>query len=167
MRAAALWFTGMLLAAGVVAGQEWSGARDRSDIRVVSSFVAAGEPVPEQCRQEAHVFARSLARFPRPADWHWVLVCDEAGWRRFLRLTSRGEDEAIYASTDLEARVTYIRGFKLLDPLDSRTGPDEIVSHELAHIRLQTSGEAEAEQLARSWRGALREGSASVEVGVR
>ena len=77
-------------------------AADMSDVRIVSSFVPVGAPVPEECREEAHVFARSLIRYPRPGSWHWVMFCDEAGWRRFLRLSGRDEQAEIYASTDLE-----------------------------------------------------------------
>jgi hypothetical protein len=123
---------------------------DASDVRIVSSFVAPGRPVPAECRDEAHVFAGSLVRYPRPVSWHWVLICDEAGWRRFLRLSGRREDEAIYASADLESRTTYLRGPKLLYPGDFGVRPDEIVAHELTHIWLNSSDELAARRLAGS-----------------
>ena len=126
-------------------------AADASDLRVVSSFVAAGQPVPSECREEAHIFAQSLVRYPRPASWHWVLICDEAGWRRFLRLSGRNEDAAIYASTDLDGTTTYIRGAKLLYPYDLQADPDGIIAHELAHIKLQTESEDLANDLVRAW----------------
>jgi hypothetical protein len=129
---------------------------DASDVRFVSSFVAAGAPVPSECREEAHIFAGSLVRYPRPASWHWVLVCDDAGWRRFLRLSGREEGAAIYASTDLEGRTTYIRGAKLLHSLDLPADPECIIAHELAHIWLQTDSEARAEDLVRLWQGRSR-----------
>jgi hypothetical protein len=135
------------------------GSDDGSDLRIVSSFVAAGEPVPEACREEAHAFAASLVRYPRPGAWHWVLVCDEAGWRRFLRLSGRAEGAAIYASTDLEGRTTYLRGAKLLYPYDLEASPEGIVAHELAHIWLRSEDEARAEELVRLWRGRANEGS--------
>jgi hypothetical protein len=124
---------------------------DRSDIRIVSSFVAPGQPVPEDCRTEAHIFAESLVRYPRPASWHLVLVCDEAGWRRFLRLSGRQESATIYASTDLTSRTTYLRGAKFLNSGDFGARPEDMVAHELAHIRLQNSDEAAAAALARRW----------------
>lgn len=133
-------------------------ATDASDVRFVSSFVAAGEPVPSECREEAHAFARSLVHYPRPDSWHWVLVCDEAGWRRFLRLSGRSEGAAIYASTDLGGRTTYVRGAKLLSPYDLQASPDEIIAHELAHIRLQTESEARTDGLARSWQAGAKRG---------
>ena len=107
--------------------------------------------------EEAHAFARSLVRYPRPASWHWVLVCDEAGWRRFLRLSGRDEQAEIYASTDLSGRTTYIRGAKLLYPYDLQAEPDDIIAHELAHIRLQSSSEARADSLAWLWQGVVKQ----------
>jgi hypothetical protein len=127
-------------------------AEDRSDVRIVSSFVAPGEPVPVPCREEAQVFARNLVQYPRPLAWHWVLLCDEAGWHRFLRLTARAEGEPIYASTDLIARTTYLRGFKLLYPYDLQAEPAAILAHELAHIQLDSPEEEDAKEQARRWR---------------
>jgi hypothetical protein len=124
---------------------------DHSDVRIVSSFVAPGEPVPAACREQAHAFAESLVRYPRPRSWHWVLVCDEAGWRRFLRLSGREEQDDIYASTDLETRTSYLRGAKLLQPGDFGIELNDIVAHELAHIQLHGGDESEAESLARDW----------------
>jgi hypothetical protein len=131
--------------------QAGTAAADRSDVRIVSSFVAAGEPVPPSCREQAHLFAASLVRLPRPLSWHWVLVCDESGWRRFLRVSGRGENEPIYASTDLEDRTTYLRGDKLVGRGDFGAEMDRVVAHELAHIRLNGGDEAEAECLAQDW----------------
>lgn len=143
--------------AGAASSQTPPQAADKSDVRIVSSFVADGEPVPGECREESHALARSLVRYPRPAAWHWVLVCDEAGWRRFLRLSGRDEQAEIYASTDLSGRTTYIRGAKLLYPYDLQVGPDDIIAHELAHIRLQSSSEARADSLARLWQSVVRQ----------
>jgi hypothetical protein len=129
-----------------------------SDVRVVSAVVAAGQPVPRECREEAHIFAQSLIRYPRPASWHWVLICDEAGWRRFLRLSGRSEGAPVYASTDLDGRTTYIRGAKLLYPYDLQASPEGIIAHELAHIRLQSESEALANDLVRAWQGRAKLG---------
>jgi hypothetical protein len=138
--------------------QTSAGGTDNSDVRIVSSFVPAGEPVPRECRDEARLFAESLIRYPRPASWHWVLLCDEAGWRQFLRLSGRSEGEAIYASTDLEACTTYLRGAKLFNLSNFGADADEVVAHELAHIRLDSQDEAAAQDLARVWQRYFRKG---------
>jgi len=109
--------------------------------------------VPSECREEVHVFALTLVRYARPDSWHWVVICDEAGWRRFLRLSGRDEGASIYASTDLDAKTTYIRGAKLLYPYDLHADPDDIIAHELAHIQLRTESEVRADDLARLWQG--------------
>ena len=143
---------------GAALSQTAPDAADTSDVRIVSSFVPVGAPVPAECREEADVFARSLVRYPRPDAWHWVLLCDEAGWRRFLRLSGRDEQAAIYASTDLEGQTTYLRGAKLLYPYDLEAHPDDIIAHELAHIRLQSESEARAVDLARRWQDRAKQG---------
>lgn len=123
----------------------------KGDVRIVSSFVAPGEPVPAQCISEAKVFAQAVTRYPQPEGWHWVLICDEAGWRRFLDLSGRPGEYAIYASTDLEGRTTYLRGDKLLHSIDLRAKPEEIMAHELAHIRLHAEDEHDAQKLGQYW----------------
>lgn len=141
----------VLLVAHAAGGAQVASPADLSDVRIVSSFVAIGAPVPEECHQEAYAFARSLVRYPRPASWHWVLICDEPGWSRFLRSSGRVEGEAIYASTDLTARTTYIRGAKLLEPYDLQADSDKVIAHELAHIWLGSRNEAKAGSLAGRW----------------
>lgn len=143
---------------GMVSGpyaQRASTEANHGDIRIVSSFVAAGEPVPAECAAQAHVFAESLIRYPRPTPWHWVLLCDEAGWRRFLRLSGRGERDPIYASTDVEGRTTYLRAAKLLQPDDFGVEMDAVVAHELAHIWLRGGDEATTARLGDLWRQRL------------
>jgi hypothetical protein len=76
----------------------------------------------------------------------------------FLRLSSRDEQAEIYASTDLSGRTTYIRGAKLLYPYDLQAEPDDIIAHELAHIRLRSSSEARADSLARRWQSSVKQG---------
>ena len=148
----------LAVSVGPARSQTPPGEAETSDVRIVSSFVPAGAPVPGECREEAHVFAKSLIRYPRPESWHWILLCDEVGWRRFLRLTGRDEQAEIYASTDFEGRTTYLRGDKLLYPYDLRANPDDIIAHELAHIQLQSENEARAVDLARRWQDRAKQG---------
>jgi hypothetical protein len=143
------WALGAILIACLVPEQ----ARG-SDLRVVSSFVATGEIVPADCGAEVGIVTRALARRPGPAGWHWVVLCDEAAWRRFLVLSGRPGEDEILASTDLDGRTTYLRGDKLLHPLDFCADPQRVIGHELAHIELQSGDELATEGLSRRQREA-------------
>ena len=150
-RLLASWWRFCALSAIVISPAfPWSASG--SDLRVVSSFVAVGELAPAECTSEIEAFAHAIAGRPQPLDWHWVLVCDQAGWNRFLRLSGRAGQEEILASTDLAARTTYLRGDKLLHPKDFATSPIVVIGHELAHIQLQTGDEFAAERLNRAYR---------------
>jgi hypothetical protein len=145
---------GILLAAGISIhglAQTVSVVADHSDVQFVSSFVRPGQQVPCDCNDEGRIFAENLVHYPRPGDWHWIIMCDEAGWQRFLQQSGRVGHEEIYASTDLMTRTTYLRGTKLLHSSGFRAQPDEIIAHELAHIWLHSQDEAAAEGLARLW----------------
>ena len=122
-----------------------------SDVRVVSSFVPAGAPAPAECDTEVEIFMHALQAGPQPSTWHWVVVCDVAGWQRFLQLSGRPEESQILASTDLTARTTYLRGDKLLNTIEFGANPEDIVGHELAHIQLHSADEFDAERLRQGW----------------
>jgi hypothetical protein len=154
MKTVRQWGGLLALAALFLAGAFGEDARG-SDLRIVSSFVAPGAPVPHECVEEAGIFAGALGNYAPPRDWHWVLVCDEAGWRRFLSLSGRSGEDRIYASTDLSARTTYLRGSKLLHTRDFGASPARIIAHELAHIQLHDRDEPTAERLGRWWEKGL------------
>ena len=123
------------------------------ELRIVSSFVRPGKAVPGVCLAEAKTFLSALAGRAHPQSWHWVLVCDEVGWRRFLVLSGRPGEDNIWASTDIPTRTTYLRGPKLLHPNEFGRDADTVVTHELAHIELGGGDEWAAENLARNGLG--------------
>jgi hypothetical protein len=145
-----------LAAAAISAAASDAQNAAKSDLRMVSSFVAPGGPIPEECLREAELVERALSGLPRPERWHWVLLCDEAGWQRFLRLSGRADQNWIYASTDLDGKTTYLRGSKMLYSEEFRAAPEEIIAHELAHIRLGSGDELRAGRLGRVWEQALK-----------
>jgi hypothetical protein len=56
---------------------------------------------------------------PRPADWTWIIACDEAAWHRVEMQTGQANVSGkILGTTDLENHVTYIRGFAILHPFN-------------------------------------------------
>jgi hypothetical protein len=146
------------------------GAGAQNTISVASSFVRAGSPAPLNCQEQAAVLEQALNRFPRPDAWRWVVLCDDAAWREFLlRSHSSGDPidsgagEAVYASTDLAAHLTILRGTTLLKPNTPLARADHVVAHELAHILLHTEDEDRAERQAIQWLKERRENSLSAE----
>jgi hypothetical protein len=144
-------FSGLLGVGAICLTLGFAQQSGSGDLRVVSSFVPRGQAVPAACIREVTIFERAVAGHPLQEAWHWVLVCDEAGWRRFLALSGRPGEDDILSSTDLEARTTYLRGAKLLHPDGFRAQPDQIVAHELAHIELRDPEEPKAAQLGEKW----------------
>ncbi|MCU1251559.1 MAG: hypothetical protein JWQ49_4588 [Edaphobacter sp.] len=93
-----------------------------------------------------------IAQFHGPADWTWIIACDEAAWHRIEMHTGQANVSGkILGSTDLENHVTYIRGFAVLHPfLDTAEAqPEHTIAHELGHILMNTSNETKAERKAR------------------
>jgi hypothetical protein len=55
--------------------------------------------------------------------------------------------------TNLDAGITYVRGWDLVHPFDNteKMRPSHIIAHELAHIMLDTRDEATADRQAVVW----------------
>ncbi|HEY0795949.1 MAG TPA: hypothetical protein VGD64_09235 [Acidisarcina sp.] len=131
-------------------------ANGQNIINLASNITRPGSPAPANCQQQAAVLAENIVNFPHPSKWHWVILCDDAGWRQFLiqqnLLAPRnGDQETVYGSTDLAAHLTCLRGSTLLDPDDTVAAADHVIAHELAHIVLNTRDEDRAEQQAITW----------------
>jgi hypothetical protein len=131
-------------------------ATAQNTISLASNISRRGAPAPLACQQEAGILAQGLIEFPRPSEWHWIIVCDDAGWNQFLLQRDHfthesASEETIYASTDLTAHVTCLRGSTLLKPDTALAAPAHVIAHELAHIILNTASEDRAEQQAAIW----------------
>ena len=160
---AKLRIAGALVAAGVlVAGAMLvATGHAQNTISVASTLVPAGSAVPGACRDQVAVLQRVLSLFPRPDQWHWVVVCDDTAWRRFLlnSVTANAdmkgipaaEGGTIYASTDIDAHLTCVRGTTLLQPDSPLAQAKDVIAHELAHILLNTRDESRADRQAALW----------------
>jgi hypothetical protein len=92
-----------------------------------------------------------IAQFHGPADWTWIIACDEAAWHRVELHTGQANISGkIVGTTDLENHVTYIRGDAVLHPFSYQleAQPQHTIAHELGHITLNTHDEAKAENRA-------------------
>jgi hypothetical protein len=93
-----------------------------------------------------------IAQFHGPADWTWIIACDEAAWHRVEQHIGKQDSVGglTLGTTDLENHVTYVRGFYVLHPFsyDDMAQADHTIAHELGHITLNTHNEATAERKA-------------------
>jgi hypothetical protein len=123
----------------------------QNTISVVSAFPHDRQlPVPVSCQTQADLLLQTLQRYPHPANWHWILLCDDAAWNHLLVHIDHAGDR-VYAVTDLEGGTTCVRGTTLLRPDQPQASPGHVIAHELAHIMLRTPDEDQAEQLTRRW----------------
>jgi hypothetical protein len=76
-----------------------------------------------------------------------------------------GFGETVYASTNLDAHITVLRGTTLLYPDNFMARPEHVVAHELGHILQNTADEEKAERQAQFWLDARRRGGANVIAG--
>jgi len=110
--------------------------------------------ISSECSNQAREFLRLAQAFPLPHDWHFILVCDDFTWRRFVRETGQYRAGVeVYGSTNLLGRITYIRGWALthVDLTSGAPSPARIMAHELAHVILGTPDDREAEAQAIAW----------------
>jgi len=110
--------------------------------------------ISSECSNQAQEFLRLTQAFPLPHDWHFILVCDDFTWQRFVR--ESGQYRAgveVYGSTNLRGRITYIRGWALthVDLTSGAPSPARIMAHELAHVILGTPDDHKAEAQAIAW----------------
>ena len=132
-------------------------------IRVLSSFAGKHSAPRPECSAEAAILSATLARYPHPDSWTYVIACDDNAWNLVLTHLGLQNDGGIerYGETDFsdKARITYLRGLALLHPSPAAVTADGVIAHELAHIQLHTRDEELAEAEARRWIHCL--GSAS------
>jgi hypothetical protein len=118
--------------------------------KFITTFSTHGVLAPE-CTQEVAVVVPILNTYPAPADWTWILVCDEAAWHRLEMHTGQANVAGMTVGmTDRHNHLTYIRGYTVLHPSsdDPDAQPRHIIAHELGHILADTSDENKAEKKA-------------------
>ena len=130
-------------------------AKAQNNLVTVWSF-RAGNPssISRECSSEAQEFLRLAQPFPLPKNWHFVVVCDDFTWKRFIRQSDQYRDGVeVYGSTNLRGSITYIRGWALthVDLTAGAPSPARIMAHELAHVILGTPDDREAEKQATAW----------------
>jgi hypothetical protein len=122
-------------------------------IQFLSTF-AKNNVVPDECLKERDIILPLMLSYDHPINWTWIIACDEPAWHRVEAHMGQGFINSqpyvtarILASTDLETRVTYVRGFAVLQPFSSQVEaqPEHTIAHELSHIILNSHDEAKVE----------------------
>jgi hypothetical protein len=128
-----------------------SASTAQAKIQFFSTHSVIGVPAQE-CRDESAIVTPLIAQFNGPADWIWIIACDEAAWHQVEQHIGQADSLGglTLGTTDLENHITYIRGFYVLHPHDDRpeAQPDHTIAHELGHILQRTHNEEKAERRA-------------------
>jgi hypothetical protein len=121
------------------------------------TFLKVGKPYPVEAIAEEKVFAAIAPRFPmKQQAWKWIIIVDEPMWKQLIMRMGFRDDPSVsyYGETDLEGGVTYIRGFTLLHPDQTDARPEHVISHEMAHVYLNSRDEVLVDQTADKWMAA-------------
>jgi hypothetical protein len=114
--------------------------------------ISAADSNAPACMQEVNAFKTIASRYPRPASWHYIIVCEESSWTTILkRLGHYDPNYEVYGRTYADSGVTYLRGWKLTHTSSSEPSPDRIVAYEEAQSYLHTADTGRAEMLAQQW----------------
>ena len=67
------------------------------------------------CQAKATHLRNVVQQHGAPADWHFIVVCDEAGWNDYASFAGREAARVVRAgySTDRDMRLTVVRGSRL------------------------------------------------------
>ena len=63
------------------------------------------------CNATMNAVRHAVSTMPAPADWHFVVVCGEEGWKQYTAFSTRDEISlsGAAADTDRGQRTTYLR----------------------------------------------------------
>jgi hypothetical protein len=125
-------------------------AQQPTKVNFLQDGYTGATPTPE-CNHAVAVARTMLAKFPHPADWTYVVACDEATWHHIhkaQRLPYYAED--CYGVTILNLKMVVLRGYTLTH-VNPDAMPDHVVAHELCHVYLYSVDEDAVERLTLRW----------------
>jgi hypothetical protein len=137
---------------GVVIALAAAALHGQTSMRYLS-IAAKGGPAPAVCAQEGGVVKAFVGDYPHPAQWTWIVACDESDWKALMQhLGVNTADQEIWAETDRHSHITYVRGYALLHPLEHYdVTPEHVIAHELVHAYLDSGDEEKVDSLANKW----------------
>jgi hypothetical protein len=93
------------------------------------------------CWDIAHQVRSDAAKFNPPADWHFFVICTDSDWKAYAAFSKRSAADlaTMNADTDVQQRVTFLRGARLMTA--DASGLDKILAHEVASALLESTDE--------------------------
>ena len=93
------------------------------------------------CHAKMQAVKQAAASLHAPADWHFVVVCGEDGWKSYAAYSLDDSAALVHADADthLAQRETFLREDRL--DLGNLRSLQRVVAHEIAEITLQSKDE--------------------------
>jgi hypothetical protein len=119
-------------------------------IRLFPSHQSKDGSIPASCAAASQSFQNELAKLPQPAQWIVYIACDDQAWVDLMEHVYGQPGLNVYGLTDPNTGLTFLRGSVLVGRVHG-VEPQQLVTHELAHVTLKTTSEPEADRLAQQW----------------
>lgn len=73
------------------------------------------------CENQVRMVREAGISSKAPADWHFVVVCGEDGWKDYTAFSAHSESQLRMASadTDFANKTTFLRGTRITSPESS------------------------------------------------
>jgi hypothetical protein len=111
-----LLILGVTLLNGLVCGRAL-GADTR--VQTASTISNTEQPIPQNCYDQARFLEDNLPLHPRPGDWTYIIVCDDATWKTVVaHLPINNRDAAVNSGAAINKRlhVSYFHASRYLEP---------------------------------------------------
>lgn len=125
----------------------------QSTIEYYSKLSQHGK-VPAQCLMAGQDLIAGLNKFPHPAQWTYIVICDDASWNQIMEVNHTYQAKYVHGATFRAKKLTMFRGTTLRDENKMVTS-DHVIAHELCHIFLDSDDEVKVENLALTWLGKI------------
>ncbi|WP_213807368.1 hypothetical protein [Granulicella sp. dw_53] len=88
-------------------------------VQTASTASAKGQPIPRNCLEQSKFLDENLQTHPRPDDWTYVIVCDNAAWTALQgHLTTDDLEQTLDPESvmDKKRHVSYFHASQYLEP---------------------------------------------------
>lgn len=107
---------GVALLNGLVCGRT---LRADTHVQTASTISKTEQAIPQNCYEQARFLEENLPLHPRPDDWTYIIVCDDAAWKTVVvHLPINSRDKAAHSGTaiDKKLHVSYFHASPYLEP---------------------------------------------------